>query len=178
MHIRTATTTDIPGIARLIQKLAEHDGMAAPPFEQLIETLHTLLDSGDSAYIVAEDDGCLPQPPCGRDEINLDCGSPAAAFLASSSTEDRPIIGTMQLAFRLTTWEAALYVYLEDFFVEEAYRGQGIGSAMLDLAKQVARERGCVRMDLDVLQGSVDARRFYARHGFVDQQRRYLRLVL
>ncbi len=178
MRIRTATTTDIPGIARLIQKLAEHDGIAAPPLARLTETLHTLLDSGDSAYIVAEDDGASPQFPRGRDEVNLDCGSPAAAFLASPSTGDSPVIGTMQLAFRLTTWKAALYVYLEDFFVEEAYRGQGIGSAMLDLAKQIARERGCVRMDLDVLEKSGEARRFYARRGFVDQQRRYLRLVL
>jgi len=172
MRIRTATTTDIPGIARLIQKLAEHDGMAAPPFERLTETLHTLLDSGASAYIVAEAE-YPPLSPRGRGEGALECGSHAAAFSA-----DNNIIGTMQLAFRLTTWEAAPYVYMEDFFVEEEYRAQGIGSAMLDLAVQVARERGCVRMDLDVLQASEEARRFYARHGFVDQQRLYLRLVL
>ena len=92
--------------------------------------------------------------------------------------DNRRVIGTMQMDFRLTTWEAAPYVYIEDFFVVEERRGQGVGSAMLDLARQLAQERGCVRMDLDVLRESADTQRLYARHGFVDQERLMLRLVL
>ncbi len=101
-----------------------------------------------------------------------------AIYIVAQADEGEALIGAMQLDFRLTTWEAAPYVYIEDFVVDDAYRRQGIGSAMLALAEDLARERGCVRMDLDVLQESVDSQRFYARHGFVDQKRLYLRRVL
>jgi ribosomal protein S18 acetylase RimI-like enzyme len=102
----------------------------------------------------------------------------SAIYVVAEATDGQSLLGAMQLDFRLTTWEAAPYVYIEDFIVDEAYRGQGIGSAMLALAEELARERGCVRMDLDVLQESVDSQRFYARHGFVDQKRLYLRRLL
>jgi ribosomal protein S18 acetylase RimI-like enzyme len=102
----------------------------------------------------------------------------STVYIVAEASDGNALVGAMQLDFRLTTWEAAPYAYVEDFIVDEAYRGQGIGSAMLALAEELSRERGCVRMDLDVLQESVDSQRFYARHGFVDQQRLYLRRVL
>ena len=147
MTVRTATQADIPGIVRLIQALAQHDGVPAPDSRSLREVLQTLLRRESTQYIVAVDDAGL-------------------------------VIGTMQLDFRLTTWEAATYAYIEDFFVEEQHRGQGVGSAMLQLARQLSRQWGCVRMDLDVLQSSVDTRRFYERHGFENQGRLILRLTI
>jgi ribosomal protein S18 acetylase RimI-like enzyme len=102
----------------------------------------------------------------------------SAVYIVAQAAEGEALLGAMQLDFRLTTWEAAPYVYIEDFIVDEGRRGQGIGSAMLALAEELALERGCVRMDLDVLQESVDSQRFYARHGFADQKRLYLRRVL
>ena len=88
------------------------------------------------------------------------------------------IVGVLQLSFRLSTWGAAPYVYIEDFYVEEAFRGQGTGRALLERAVEIARDRGCVRMDLDVLSSSTAAQAFYTRHGFVDQKRLYLRRTL
>jgi ribosomal protein S18 acetylase RimI-like enzyme len=150
VNVRTATIADIPAIARLIQQLAVHDHVPAPDADALAGVLAVLLARGTTAYVVAEAE------EAGRNAL----------------------VAAMQLDFRLTTWEAAPYVYIEDFIVEARYRGQGIGAALLELAEALARERGCVRMDLDVLQESVDARRFYARHGFVDQKRLYLRRAL
>ena len=142
-----ATPADIPGIARLIQKLVQHDGAPVPDPQKLHDVLQTLIDRDSTVYILAQDDEGL-------------------------------VIGSMQLDFRLSTWEASPYVYIEDFFVEERHRGKGIGSAMLDLALQLSRERGCVRLDLDVQQSNPGARRFYARHSFEDQQRLMLRRAL
>jgi ribosomal protein S18 acetylase RimI-like enzyme len=150
VNVRTATTADIPGIACLIQQLAVHDHVPAPDGEALMGVLSILLARPTTTYVVAE----------------------------AEEVDETALVGAMQLDFRLTTWEAAPYMYIEDFVVEEQYRGQGIGAAMLVLAETLARERGCVRMDLDVLEESLDARRFYIRHGFVDQKRLYLRRVL
>ena len=147
MNVRTATPSDIPGISRLIQKLAQHDGVPAPEPQSLQDVLSHLMTRGSTTYLVAEND-------------------------------EGELVGSLQLDFRLTTWEAATYVYLEDFFVEEEYRGRGVGSVMLDLARTIAQERGCVRIELDVLESSAEAQRFYVRHGFADQYRRFMRLVL
>lgn len=147
MRIRIADIDDIPAIVRLIQSLAEHDGVWAPEPEALRVVLKILIESDSTVYLVAELDTLR-------------------------------IIGAMQLDFRLTTWEAAPYVYIEDFIVEEQHRGLGVGSSMFETAKLISLQRGCVRMDLDVLNANTDARRFYSKHGFVDQQRSYLRLIL
>ena len=58
-------------------------------------------------------------------------------------------------------WKAA---DLDILWVEEEYRGQGLGSALLCRAEQAARERGCYLMSL----GSFDfqARPFYEKHGY------------
>jgi ribosomal protein S18 acetylase RimI-like enzyme len=45
-------------------------------------------------------------------------------------------------------------------------RGQGIGTQLLDLADCLARERGCGRCALDVLEGNERARALYERHGY------------
>ncbi|MFE4107022.1 GNAT family N-acetyltransferase [Almyronema epifaneia] len=56
-------------------------------------------------------------------------------------------------------------VYLEDLFVLPAYRGQGIGKALIRHVAQVAVERGCGRLDWSVLDWNTPAIEFYQRMG-------------
>lgn len=48
------------------------------------------------------------------------------------------------------------------------YRGQGLGSRLLDLAEQIAREEGLHRMSVIVADDNAGARRLYERHGYVE----------
>ncbi|WP_207416377.1 GNAT family N-acetyltransferase [Roseomonas haemaphysalidis] len=56
------------------------------------------------------------------------------------------------------------WLFVEKFWVSEALRGQGVGSAMLAQAEAEARKRGAVGVHL--YTSSFQAPAFYRRHGF------------
>lgn len=56
-------------------------------------------------------------------------------------------------------------IYLEDLFVLPDYRGQGIGKALLKSVGQLAVDRGCGRLDWNVLDWNSPAIAFYERMG-------------
>lgn len=58
-------------------------------------------------------------------------------------------------------------MYLEDIFIREQFRGSGYGKAMFEFVLQLARERGCGRMDWQVLDWNMLARDFYEHQGAV-----------
>lgn len=53
--------------------------------------------------------------------------------------------------------------WIEDLAVDPARRSQGIGKALLDAAKDWARERGATHLELDSAESRTDAHRFYER---------------
>lgn len=66
-----------------------------------------------------------------------------------------------------STWRARPGLYLEDLFVRPDMRGRGIGRALLLHLAQIARERGCARMDWAVLDWNEPAIKFYEKLGAV-----------
>lgn len=56
-------------------------------------------------------------------------------------------------------------IYLEDLFVLPAYRGQGVGKALLVHLGQLALERNCGRLEWAVLDWNAPAIAFYQRMG-------------
>jgi GNAT superfamily N-acetyltransferase len=55
--------------------------------------------------------------------------------------------------------------WVEDLAVDPARRSQGTGKALLDAAKDWARERGASHLELDSGLDRADAHRFYEREG-------------
>ena len=53
--------------------------------------------------------------------------------------------------------------WVEDLAVDPNSRSQGIGKALLDAAKDWARERGASHLELDSAEVRADAHRFYER---------------
>ena len=64
-----------------------------------------------------------------------------------------------------STFLAKPGIYLEDLFVLPEHRGRGAGKALLVRLAQVARERGCGRMEWSVLDWNAPAIEFYQRVG-------------
>lgn len=56
-------------------------------------------------------------------------------------------------------------MYLEDLFVREDARSLGVGSLLFDAVVTIARQRGCGRVDWQVLDWNMLARDFYERRG-------------
>jgi GNAT superfamily N-acetyltransferase len=64
-----------------------------------------------------------------------------------------------------STFLARPTMYLEDLFVLESARGSGAGSMLFDHVRALGEQRGCGRMDWNVLDWNTLARDFYHRRG-------------
>lgn len=78
--------------------------------------------------------------------------------------------GDQVVAFALyftnfSTFLAQPGLYLEDLYVQPAWRGQGLGKALLQRVAAVAVERGCGRFEWSVLDWNAQAITFYERMG-------------
>lgn len=55
---------------------------------------------------------------------------------------------------------------LSNIYVDPPFRGQGIGTALLEAAEDELASQGASVVTLEVMAMNDDARRFYARHGY------------
>jgi len=67
--------------------------------------------------------------------------------------------------FNYSTWQGRPGLYLEDLFVRPAFRGHGIGKALLVRLAQVALAEGCGRFQWQVLDWNAPALEFYEALG-------------
>ena len=66
--------------------------------------------------------------------------------------------------FNFSTWTGRRGLYLEDFYVRPSARGRGVGRKLFARLATIARECGCGRMELSVLNWNVNAIRFYEKY--------------
>ncbi len=74
-------------------------------------------------------------------------------------------VGFAFFFFNYSTWHGRPGLYLEDLFVEPAYRGWGIGKALLVHLAQIAVARECRRYQWQVLDWNEPAIKFYEAMG-------------
>lgn len=69
-------------------------------------------------------------------------------------------------------------LYLEDLYISEKNRGNGIGKRLIGEIARIAAERGCERLDLLVLEWNDRAMKFYERLGAIrDNSERHLKFT-
>ncbi len=81
----------------------------------------------------------------------------------------QPAVGVAQVRFRWSIWTETEDCWLEDVYVVDAARGQGIGRALVEAVLERARARGCKRVELDVDVENAPARALYEALGFGDK---------
>lgn len=67
----------------------------------------------------------------------------------------------------VSTFLAMPLLNVHDIAVSPRFQRRGVGMALLAAIEAAARERGCCKLTLEVLEGNHGARRVYERAGFV-----------
>jgi GNAT superfamily N-acetyltransferase len=88
---------------------------------------------------------------------------PAAEVLLAEEG-GRPV-GLALFFQNYSTFLARPGIYLEDLFVDPAFRGRGIGKALLQAVAKLAVQRGCGRFEWAVLDWNTPAIEFYQALG-------------
>jgi diamine N-acetyltransferase len=88
-------------------------------------------------------------------------------YLAHS--EQAPV-GYLVICFDFSLEYRGKGAWIDELFVQSPYRGQGIGTQLLDLAESASREHGAQFLHLEVNHGN-KALELYRRRGFIDHQR-------
>lgn len=82
-----------------------------------------------------------------------------------AETEEKEIIGMALYYFSYYTWVGKT-LYLDDLYVKEAYRGNGLGTRLMDKMFEVAKAEKCKRFRLQVLNWNESAIKLYEKSGF------------
>ena len=68
-------------------------------------------------------------------------------------------------------------LYLSDLFVDPAYRGRGIGKALLVQVEKAAADRGLSQIGLTVLARNAAARALYEKIGYRDYESHMVKIL-
>lgn len=136
--IRPATPADSATLFRLISELAEYEKLT-----HLVEA--TPQKIGDALF------GARPHAEAVIVEVDQDGAKQAVGFAL--------------FFHNFSTFLAKPGLYLEDLFVEPAWRGHGLGKALLKHLAALAVERGCGRFEWSVLDWNKPSIDFYRAMG-------------
>lgn len=136
--IRPATPADSDTLFRLISALAEYEKLT-----HLVEATPQKL--GDALF------GARPHAEAVIVEVDHDGAKRAVGFAL--------------FFHNFSTFLAKPGLYLEDLFVEPAWRGHGLGKALLKHLAALAVERGCGRFEWSVLDWNQPSIDFYQAMG-------------
>ena len=92
--------------------------------------------------------------------------------------EGSGIVAMVNLLFTVSTALGEPVAILEDMVVTPSARHGGIGTALLNHAIELARNRGVKRITLLTDRDNHAAQRFYARHGFTESTMLPMRLSI
>lgn len=81
-----------------------------------------------------------------------------------AETNDGEIAGMAIYFFAYYTW-VGKSLYLDDIVVKEKYRGNKIGTKLLDRVIEFGKENNCKRIRWQVLDWNADAIEFYKKYG-------------
>ncbi len=76
------------------------------------------------------------------------------------------VVGFGSLVMNSSLWAAGHLAQVNELVVDEAYRGRGIGTQLLDALIEAARQRSCRRLQLGSSFHRHEAHRFYEARGF------------
>jgi GNAT superfamily N-acetyltransferase len=145
LRIRSAAPADIPDMLAFIRELAEYEREPA----SAVATEADLLRDG---FGPTPRFHCLIATWCERTTENEQRTTQAPA-------------GFALYFYNYSTWRGHAGIYVEDLFVRPAFRGRGIGKALLASVAAIAHKERCPRLEWAVLDWNTPAIDFYRSLG-------------
>lgn len=143
IQIRKAEAADVPAIANLLRSLGFFARISAETLETTQQRVRTHL-----ALAAADDSHLILVAETAAGEIAGYCAAHWLPYLILPGPEG----------------------YVSELFVQESFRGQGIGGQLLDSIKAEAKQRGCSRlMLLNLRKRESYQRRFYPKQGWEER---------
>jgi GNAT superfamily N-acetyltransferase len=78
------------------------------------------------------------------------------------------LVGFAAITLDFSLWRAHLWGHLDCLFINDGYRGRGIGQQLLQYAASLASQKGADQLEWQTPEWNSDAVRFYRRQGVVD----------
>ncbi|WP_396588728.1 GNAT family N-acetyltransferase [Bermanella sp. R86510] len=69
-----------------------------------------------------------------------------------------------------STFKCKPLINIHDVVVHENFRGLKLSQTMLDYVEQIAKEKGCCKLTLEVLEGNQIAQKAYQKFGFANYE--------
>ena len=135
MEIRSITQADVPGVVKLMRDFAKFENLA--DYCEITEAkLHDAL-FGRSSFVEA----------------------------AVVVDEQLGVIGYAIFYPHFASFRGQTGFYLEDIYIDDKFRKQGLGEKMIRAIARLAAERGFERIDFQVLDWNTPAVNFYLKLG-------------
>jgi ribosomal protein S18 acetylase RimI-like enzyme len=120
--LRKATSQDVAALYELMKELGRHEKQ-----EQFIET--------------------------NIDELMLaGFGTKNPKFEVVIAEANKKMIGYLSFQWNYSIWRGANHMHIDDLYLTQCYRGQGIGEALMHFAKKIALDKnvGEIRWELEM----------------------------
>ncbi|WP_213881134.1 GNAT family N-acetyltransferase [Pseudomonas sp. dw_358] len=100
-----------------------------------------------------------------RENLAQELSKRAHAFSVLAFVAGEPV-GLVNCFEGFSTFVCRPLVNIHDVVVLDGFRGLGIAQKMLAEVEKIARQRGCCKLTLEVLEGNVGAQAAYRKMGF------------
>lgn len=113
---------------------------------------------------LAEYEKLAPPDEEAKKRLRRDCLSDKPKYQAFIGKVGDKYVSYVIFFFTYSSFLALPTLFLEDIFVLEKYRRQGIGKKMFDFLKEIAKREDCGRIEFTVLKWNKSAQEFVERN--------------
>lgn len=109
--------------------------------------------------------GGVPLPQHVQDNVARELSRLPYAFSLLCHVDGAPA-GLVNCFEAFSTFACKPLINIHDIAVSSEFRGRGISQKLLAAVEEIAREKGCCKITLEVLQGNLVAKNAYRKFGF------------